>query len=333
MKKLLAVGILFAVVPFLTYAQVSTVGTSTSVTSATTNIADPGLIPGDFFYFLDRWTEVLNTTLTFNKEKKARKHLEYAKERVAEISEVLKNPSAKLDDIESTKDDFDSEIADAVELVESLSAGEVAGTSDILEDLASELNEDLDIASEALKDIFREHKNKSSHAEEELRAKLASLLPTDPQVQGLTQALESLTKEKNDADKEKNDLDIDFDDEQEFFEKIMGKEMSAQKQIDEAMRVKAEVEALAGQIPADVVASSVALLNQAKLAEERGDFEMAKKLSKEAKKALEQAREMGDDNDDFEDDEDEISGSKDIDVDSLDEEIKKSEAILDGLNR
>lgn len=329
MKKIFFAGAVFALVPFVSFAQTATTTAvqATGTITITTTITDPGLIPGDFFYFLDRWSEALGTSFTFSKEKKARKHLEYAKERVAEMSEVLKNAEAKLDDIADAKADFDERVAKAVNLVKS----EKDSGLDVSK-LARELDDELDASRDALKDIFKEHKDKSSRAEEVIRAKLASLSPTDPQVQGLTQALESITKEKGDATKEEDDLDIDLMDEQEIFDEIMGKEMSAKRHMEKAMRLRSLEDAMM-----QVSTSSVQLMKQAQEAMQRGDFEEAKRMSKEAERGLENAKDM---RDDFEDDMPSMDGMMDDDMDideshlnDLEQEIKKGERMMEDFDR
>src|SRR3972149_3115556 len=329
MNKFIVAGIMLVSAPFVSFAQTST--TDLTPVTGTITITNPGLMPGDFFYFLDRWSEVLNIAITFNKENKARKHFEYAKERVAEMSEVLKNPSAKLENIARAKTNFDERIAQAADIVK----GEKDKGSDVA-NIARELDNELQAIREELTNILKEHKDKASREEEEIRAKLDSLSPTDPQVKGLTQALESITKEKSDAAKEEEDVDGDLEDEQKLFEEIMGKEMSAQKHLDEALRLKARLEGLAGQLPPDVIAASQDFLNKAREADARGDFEAAKQFSKQAKKVFEKAQdaveesanEMKEDLEDFE-----VGDIKDLHIDDLEEEIKNSEKAMEGFNR
>jgi hypothetical protein len=50
-----------------------------------TQEVEAGLTPDNSFYFLDKWGEGISLALTFDNEKKAEKHLEYAKERIAEL--------------------------------------------------------------------------------------------------------------------------------------------------------------------------------------------------------------------------------------------------------
>lgn len=269
--------------PLVSFAQTEA---ATVPATETTVAAKPGLLPGDFFYFLDRWSEALNLAITFNKENKARKHIEYAKERVAEMSEVLKRPGAKIEDVTSVKESFDTQIADAAALVkaEKDKGADVAG-------LAREIDDELDLSRTDLKDIFKEHKNEAFRAEEVLRAKLESLSPTDPQVQGLTEALQSITKEKENAMKEEDGLDADFMDEQALFEEVMGKEMSAAKHMDQAMQLR-DRDRMEQGLPAIFATSSEGFMKGARDAMKRGDFESAKRMSKEAERALEKAREM-----------------------------------------
>ena len=271
----------------------------------------------------------MSTAFTFNKEKKARKHLEYAKERVAEMSEVLKGSSAKLDDIAKAKADFDERVADAAAIVK----GEKEKGSDVAK-LARELDDELDISRDALKDVFGEHKGRSSRAEEEIRAKLAALPADAPQIHGLTQALAAITKEKDEAKKEEDDLDIDLMDEQELFEEVMGKEMAAQKHMEQAMRLQSHLEEVAGRVPSQ---ASEQLMKQAQEAMQRGDFDVAKQMSKDAERAFEKVREIGGI---FESGSFEVGmpvvddgmGVDDMDVNDLEQEIKKGERMMEGFD-
>lgn len=323
MKKILIAGIMLMATPFVSFAQTAATGTiSTATTTVTTTVIDPGLVPGDFFYFLDRWGEALNTTFTFNKEKKAKLHLEYAKERVAEMKDVLSKPNAKLEDVASAKENFDAQIADAASLVRS----EKEKGADVA-NLARELDDELDATHGELKDIFKEHKDKSARAEEEIRAKLASLPADAPQVQGLTQALESITKEKGDAVKEEGDLDLNLMDEQATFEEVMGKELSAQKHVEQAMRLRGILEGLAGQAPSH---EAEQLMKQAQEAMLHGDFDAAKRMSKEAEKGLEKAKDAT---------KSDISGTNETgdisteNIDNLEQNIKESEKKIEDLPR
>mgnify|MGYP001595319852 CR=1 FL=1 len=83
MKKLTTLSILLISLVFIAPIQVS----------AATNA---GVKPGSFFYFFDTTFENVGLFFTFNPEKKARKALEHADERLAEIEAISeeKNPDA-----------------------------------------------------------------------------------------------------------------------------------------------------------------------------------------------------------------------------------------------
>lgn len=282
MKKILFAGVAFALVPFVSFAQVaeSTDMPVAPVAAAVTTV-DPGLIPGDFFYFLDRWSEKVSTAFTFNKEKKARKHLEYAKERVAEMKDVLKKPEAKLADIASAKDDFDMQISEVATLVK----GEKDKGSNVSK-LARDLSDDLDVSLGELKDIFREHQDNQGRAESVIRAKLGTLTNTEAsQLKGLLEALNAIIKEKTDAKEEEDSLDAEHSDEQALFEEVMGAQMAAQKHLERAMRPM-----IPGQVPPQATEQ---LMKQAQEAMQRGDFETAKQMSKEAERVIEMIKDLG----------------------------------------
>ncbi len=218
MKKIFIAGIVFMTVPFATFAHTSA---TTAVSTTDTTFVKPGLLPGDLLYFLDRWAEALNMAITINSEKKARKHLEYALERVAEVDEVLKNPQARLENIEKAKVNFEERVAKVAGLIkeEKNKGADVAN-------IARELDDKLDAGKERIRVALMEHEYASSVAEAGIRAKLTNLSVDDPQFNGLTHALESITKEKSDTTKELDDLDDDLGDEQALFEEVMGKELS-----------------------------------------------------------------------------------------------------------
>lgn len=346
MKKIIIVGIMFAMTPFVSFAQavetetVAVVPTSVAATTLGASVADAGLAPGDFFYFMDRFSEALNVAFTFNKEKKARKHIEYAKERIAEMSEVLKKPESKLDDVADAKSDFDERIAEAAILVKS----EKESGSDVV-DLARELDDELDVSRKALKDVLKGHKEKSSRAEAVIQAKLGSLTDSEvPQLKGLLEALSAISKEKQETIKEENDLDIELQDERKIFEEIMGKEMSAKKHFEQAMRMHSSIKFGATDPVIGETDNYSRIMEEAQKAMTRGDFDAAKMMSKEAERTLESAQDMEDDDFtpvvmgvptmmDINADDNENDDIDDSDIDNLEQEIKRGEMMMQDFDR
>ena len=100
MKKLTTLSILLISLAFVVPAQAS------AATSA-------GVTPGSFFYFFDTTFENISLFFTFDSENKARKALEYADERLAEIEAVAeeKNPNG----VKTAIANYESNIALATE--------------------------------------------------------------------------------------------------------------------------------------------------------------------------------------------------------------------------
>lgn len=285
MKKILFTGLILAAIPFVSFAQTAatgTVATTTPPAPTTVTPATPGLLPGDFFYFLDRWGEAFNMFLTFNKESKARLNLEYAKERAAEIKEVLKDPRRKLSDVEDAKKNYDEHLAAATATVKE----EKDNGKDVSE-LARELDDELDVSHSELKDAYKEHEDRTSQAEAELRAKIAALPAGDPQIEGLTKALEAVINEKEGAQNENSDIEKNVSEKQSTFEDAMGPRISAEKHLEQVMRLRDFRERM-GEMPFQFSTTSQLLMKQAQEAMMRGDYETAKRLSKEAQRGLEQ---------------------------------------------
>ncbi|QVK17929.1 hypothetical protein KHQ81_14045 [Mycoplasmatota bacterium] len=86
------------------------IGLSTKATTTNTDndsdnqLIDAGLVPGDFFYFLDRFFENVSLKVTFSDEKKIEKHIKFSQERLAELNEM--NPEKKHEWVDKLYDDY-----------------------------------------------------------------------------------------------------------------------------------------------------------------------------------------------------------------------------------
>ncbi|OIO30750.1 hypothetical protein AUJ77_01840 [Candidatus Nomurabacteria bacterium CG1_02_43_90] len=300
MKKLFIFGAILLSAPFVSFAQVTATGTAAVNVTATTSVAtttvavsasttvavDPGLVPGDFFYPLSLFGEKVNLFFTFNPEKKARLHLEYAKERVAEIKEVLKNPNAKIQDVATAKDNFASQISGASTIVKSEKEKgvDVAG-------LASDLSVEIDDSSVEIKDVLHAHQNSIVQAENEIRAQIEAVASSNPaKVQELTKKLGEITKEKNDTTKEEGDTNANISDQQGVLEQVMGAELSAKKHVEEAIHLNEQLGEMKGQVSEKQVEQIKKQTEQAKEAMQKGNFEEANRISNEATQKVEEIK-------------------------------------------
>lgn len=116
----------------------------------------------------------------------------------------------------------------------------------------------------------------------------------------------------------------------------MGKELSAQKHLEQAMRQRDRMEGL----PADLSISSEKLMRDAQSAMNRGDFESAKRISEDAESEIKKAREMrGDFNPDMYKTDPilyrTMENGTDLgesNVNGVEQEIQKSERMMENLN-
>ena len=290
MKKILLVGILTVMFPLTLFAQSVSTSTPATATSPAPVVApaNPGLLPGDFFYFLDNWGEAIRTFFTFDPIAKAKLHLEYAKERAVEISAVLADSARKVADVAGAEQNLAQQVADAAAIIKSEQAKGINVSS-----LATELRDQLDSTHLEVKDALAQHAERADQAQQQIQAKIASLSPTDPQVAGLTQALASVTKEKNQTAEESNAISSELSDEQAAFDEAMGPQAAAEKNIEQAMRLREILGNAGGSsgLPVGLTTSTAALMNQAQEAILRGDFESAKNISEQAKNLMEQNQE------------------------------------------
>jgi len=160
-----------------------------------------------------------------------------------------------------------------------------------------------------LKEIFKDRIKSSSNEEERLILLISTLQKGDPQLAGLSKALESATKERESAIKEEDEIDDDLSDEEDLLEDIMGKEISSQKHTDDVTELLSQV---GGLIPGGAVLSSKALLNEAKKAHDRGDFSSARKLTKQAENILEDAIDVSEEEETEDDNEFDDSSLRDL---------------------
>ena len=117
----------------------------TSVSAA----ANPGVKPGSFFYFFDTALERVNLFFTFNPEKKARKALEYADERLAEAEAVAKEKNT--DAVKTAVAGYEGSIALAAE--ESKQIKDKGKAEGLLTSIADNTSKHQEILSDVLSKV------------------------------------------------------------------------------------------------------------------------------------------------------------------------------------
>ena len=208
MKKLTTLSILFISLAFVVPMQAS----------AATNA---GVKPGSFFYFFDTASENINLFFTFNPEQKAKKALEYADERLAEIEAIAeeKNPGA----VKTAIINYKSNIA-----------------------LATEKSKEVKDKGQA-ESLFASIADNASKNQEVLSAVLIKV-PEEAKA-AITQAIEASKKGQEEATKQIAELKGEIEKLKNEVTELKAKETKVETntQANEVEKLKKEVEALKKQ--------------------------------------------------------------------------------------
>lgn len=269
---LLAVGC-----PFYIYAQAQ----------PATVLPNPGLVPGNPFYFLDRIGESLREFFTFNPEGKARLQLVFAAERISEIKIILETKGVDAPGLDVAKARLQVNIERASGIVES----EKSRGRDV-KALAQDLDDEFSGHQNALHDIFHEQKDILKAQERELKdqIKAARKAGDEEQLKALKVQLQEVKDERRELELKKDEMENELDEQEERLEKEVEMKIKAEKAIQEAEKEKLEFLAEADE--EDVVIPSEALnafnehLEEAKVAFAAGKFEEAKHHAEEAEESL-----------------------------------------------
>ncbi len=288
MKKLFFAGLLLVSIPFMAGAH--------SDASATTKVAydvtlkDAGFVPGDFFYFLDRWTEAINSFATFRVESKAKLALEHSQERASEVHSVLETKGVNSKEVKRAKDDFSKGLSMAAGVVAS---EKVKGVD--VSTLAKELDSEFEISKDMLKFAFRARYDDLRIQVKDLRMKLNEAIKAgDVTAQATIEAELKKANEEASMVKDEEDLvDDAFDEEKNKLEHSMGNKHSAESHITNAERARVKFVSditahgiVTTKATTQVLASFDTMLASAKTAFAKGDFEIAKDNAKEARDIL-----------------------------------------------
>lgn len=300
MKQTFLLGVILAV-PFVVSAQTATTA-STPASTATTPVSlqDPGLVPGDFFYFLDQWGEGFRSLLAFSAESKIKLSLQYAKERAAEVHAVIVERGIGAPEAKEARDLFGEEVARAASVV----AGEKAKGLDVSV-LAKEANDEIELSKEMLKEAYRGYHDELKSKEKDIQDKLKEAIArgdTALQVE-LNAELQGVAEDSLLTLDEEGMVEDDFDDEKMTLEEAMGAERAAEAHIENIDRKFEQAKRAAAEkgviLDATLMAEYQSLNAKADEAFKAGDFDAAKTYAKEAQNVLHDA-EQGIDTKDLE---------------------------------
>jgi len=132
------------------------VNSSNTNTSSTAQVS-AGLIPGNFFYFLDRWGEGVQEFFTFKSESKARLHLQFAEERIAEIDKVLESEDRDVEELKIAEERLQHNISRATSFLdkEKLKGNDISELAIELTDTLFEHRQEAKLVFRNAQDIIR----------------------------------------------------------------------------------------------------------------------------------------------------------------------------------
>lgn len=206
-----------------------------------------GAKPGSFFYFFDRALEKTSLFFTFSSEKKAKKALEYAEERLAEAEELVKEN--KQEDAKKTIENYQENISLAE--MEAKEIKDEAKTNDLLSIIASSTSKNQEVLERVLEKVPEEAKegvqkaievsNKGDEGStEEIEAPKKEVKAVEKTDNGLKEEGES--KEKKEIINKKEEI-IKKDDQANEIEKLK-KEVEALKQKAEKQPISSQKSSL-----------------------------------------------------------------------------------------
>ncbi len=132
-------------------------------------LPDPGITPDSPFYVLDMFFEGMQEFFTFNPQAKARLHVAFAAERIAEIKVMLETKGVEAKGLDVAQARLEAHVAKAVDIIEN----EKEKGSDVSA-LVHEVLDDFHAQREAVKGAFGEAKeeflSEKKALQEQLRA-------------------------------------------------------------------------------------------------------------------------------------------------------------------
>ncbi|MBZ1348590.1 MAG: hypothetical protein KYQ20_02445 [Candidatus Nealsonbacteria bacterium] len=241
----------------------------------------PGLMPGDFFYFLDEWAEAIEEFFTFDPEAKAILQTERALERIAEVNALLEIKGVDAPGLDVAEAKIQRNMARSAEILERQKA---RGIEVAL--LARRLERNFDVRRKMLESVFDLEGSRLGVQKKETRLAIreARAINDFEKLAGLRIALENIKAQKErlgvredglmaglDIEEERielkmeiaeRDLDILEDDMENLFDEREGEKEKRFEQKERALWLQEE--ALELQLRQAVLAEDAALIGDIK---------------------------------------------------------------------
>lgn len=311
---------------------------------AQTALPSAGITPESPFYFVDQLGEALRKFFTFSPAGKARLEITFAAERVAEIKVILEDKGVSAKGLDVAQDRLRDHLSrTSIILEERKNLGENVSA------LAKELGDGFAGPKTELERTYKEEKRALKAKEQDLKERIVEARQAgDTALENtLTAQLEEVKAQRKLLEQKEEEHSKEIEDEEESLNEQMEAKDEALKQMAEVEKKRAEMIREAAKdgvtLPATAFASSDSLLAQAKAAFDQEKYEDAKRLAKQAKKALENVEEVREELEKAEEEADELmervrEEEKEVSekleeadkkmLESINEQIKQSEERL-----
>ncbi|MBI3274009.1 MAG: hypothetical protein HYZ69_02600, partial [Candidatus Colwellbacteria bacterium] len=172
---------------------------SFSLPASASAVTNPGVKPGSFFYFFDTTFEKVGLFFTFNPEKKARKALEYADERLAEAEAVAGDNNTEA--VKTAITNYESNIAFASEKSKEVREKEKAEA--LLTTITDSTSKHQEILTDVLSKVSNEAKEVITKAIEANRKEHEEAMQKTVELKGEVEKLKQEVSELKAKDEER----------------------------------------------------------------------------------------------------------------------------------
>jgi hypothetical protein len=131
-------------------------------------LPDPGITPDSPFYFLDMFFEGMQEFFTFNPEAKARLHVAFAAERIAEIKVMLETKGVRAKGLDVAQARLEAHVARAVDIIES-EQEKGSDVSALVHEILGDFHEQREAVKEAFGEAKEEFLSERKALQEQLR--------------------------------------------------------------------------------------------------------------------------------------------------------------------
>jgi hypothetical protein len=148
---------------------------SQEITTKDLGVSDPGMLPGNPFYFLKEWSREVKTSFSFKAVKKAETQLQIVNERAAEIKKLKDLLPSSSKAFTKSLDNYQKGIDLLKERIENLKGLSVSETNVFLDQLADSIIKQIKLFSEIKDEVGDKNKAKISELQEKITQIIADI--------------------------------------------------------------------------------------------------------------------------------------------------------------